>query len=254
MPRLPPRTEVLRALFARSGNRCAFPGCTAPLVNEKNQFIAQVCHIEAADSGGERFNPAQTDEQRRAYENLVLLCYPHHVETNDVVEYGVEKLRRMKHAHEQTFGRKLFQIDEALLHKIADEMQAYWKQVALLHRERELAAEFAIEIDASASYFQLAEDATQLIADLERLQGYLIESDRLRGLNQDPPTGPNDFEVLYLGFTNTITKLSVVQCQMEIKYLEEYMKLHPGDQAARVRLESLKPRFARLASSASYVD
>ena len=62
MPRLSPRAEVLRALFARSGNRCAFPGCNAVLVNERNQFVANVCHIEAAEEGGERFNPLQSDE------------------------------------------------------------------------------------------------------------------------------------------------------------------------------------------------
>jgi hypothetical protein len=254
MPRLSPRTEVLRALFARSGNRCAFPGCTALLVNVKNQFIAQVCHIESAEPGGERFNPSQTDEQRRAYENLLLLCYPHHVETDSVTDYSPEKLRQFKLEHERAFGQKLFQIDESLLHKIAAEMQAYWKHVELLHSEREIASEFAIEIDASASYFQLANAASQLIADLNRLQGYLIESDRIRGSIQTPRTGPNDFEVLYIGFTNTITKLSVIQCQMEVKYLEEYMKLNPADQASRGRLEALKLRFAELASSASYVD
>ena len=87
MPRLQPGIDVLRALFARSENRCAFPGCTALLVNEKNQFIAQVCHIEAAEGGGERFNARESDEQRRSYENLMLLCYAHHVETNDVSLY-----------------------------------------------------------------------------------------------------------------------------------------------------------------------
>ena len=51
MSRLAPKIDVLKALFARSGNQCAFPGCTQPLMNEKNKFIAQVCHIEAAMRG-----------------------------------------------------------------------------------------------------------------------------------------------------------------------------------------------------------
>jgi hypothetical protein len=224
------------------------------LVNEKHQFIAQVCHIEAAEPGGERFNAAQTDEQRREYANLLLLCYPHHVETSSVAEYSADALRRMKFTHEQTFGQKIFQIDESLLNKIAAEMQAYWQHVAFLHRDRELAAEYEIEINAAASYSELAETASQLIANLNQLQDFLIESDRRRGLQQGPPAGPNDFEVLYIGFTNTITRLSVVQCQMEIKYQEEYMKLHPEDQASRARLESLKIQFAEFAMSASYVD
>jgi hypothetical protein len=86
MTRLTPKSEVIRALFARSGNQCAFPGCAQLLVNHKNQLIGQVCHIEAATPGGERYNQRQTDEERRDYNNLLLLCYPHHVETNDVDE------------------------------------------------------------------------------------------------------------------------------------------------------------------------
>ena len=33
---------------------------------------------------GERFNAEQSDEERRSYDNLLLLCYQHHIETDDV--------------------------------------------------------------------------------------------------------------------------------------------------------------------------
>ena len=121
MSRLSSKTDVLRALFARSGNRCAFPGCTASLINEKNQFVAQVCHIEAAESGGERYNENQSDEERRGYDNLLILCYPHHVETNDVELYSTQVVKEMKANHEQKFDRNPFKIDESLLYKISEE-------------------------------------------------------------------------------------------------------------------------------------
>lgn len=257
MPRLPPRSEVIRALFARSGNRCAFPGCTAPLVNEKNQFIAQVCHIEAAEAGGERFNATQTDEQRRAYQNLILLCYPHHIETNDEHLYTAAQLSSMKSNHERIFGQKLFQIDESLLHKIAAEMAQYWERVDRLHREHHVVFDLAIEIGATATFSQLSDRSAGLIADLVRIQEYLIESDQMRQ-NQVASNGtlsePNDFEMLYIGLTNTITKLSVAMTQMDIKYLEEFIKLNPADQDARQRLEQRKHEFAELATSAGYAD
>ena len=82
LARLSPRLETIRGLFARSGNQCALPGCIHPLVNEKQKFIGQVCHIEAAMPDGERYNPKQTDEERRSYENLLILCYQHHIETD----------------------------------------------------------------------------------------------------------------------------------------------------------------------------
>ena len=101
MARLAPKIDTIRSLFAKSGNRCAFPGCTQPLINQKNQFIAQVCHIEAAMEGGERYNPNSNNEYRREYKNLLILCYPHHIETNDVKEYTVDKLTEIKNAHEK---------------------------------------------------------------------------------------------------------------------------------------------------------
>ena len=262
MPRLPPRTEVLRALFARSGNRCAFPGCTAALVNERNQFIGQVCHIEAAEAGGERYNPVQSDEERRSYENLLLLCYPHHVETNEVPLYSADRLRSMKSNHEKTCGQKPFQIDEALLHKVSAEMSEYWHQVDLLHREHHLASELAIEINAKASFIQVSEEARARIQDLSSIQNYLIESDQQRsrgtaeeGSSEHAWAGrPNDFEILYIGFTNTITKLRVALTQLELKYLEEFVKLNPADLSARHRLEACKAEFSEFAVRAGYVD
>ena len=39
--------------------------------NKKNQLIGEVCHIEAAEIGGERYNPNQSDEDRRDYSNFI---------------------------------------------------------------------------------------------------------------------------------------------------------------------------------------
>ena len=261
MARLSIRTNDLRALFARSGNRCAFPGCAAPLVSEKNLFIAQVCHIEAAELKGERFNLQQTDEQRRAYDNLILLCYPHHVETDDAALYPPDRLRAMKADHEKAFGQKLFQIDESLLHKVSTEMSQFWKDIAHQHREHHVVSELAIEIDVSAPYTTLADQAAALAADLSGIQDYLIESERLRAdpeasqlLTQSVACFPNDFEVLHLRMTNTLTKLSVTLVQMEIRYLEEFVKLNPSDLLARQRLDERKTEFASIATSVGYVD
>lgn len=101
--RLTPTKETVRQLFALSGNLCAFPGCTQILIDPKGVFVGQVAHIEAAEPGGERFNPKMTNQQRRHPSNLVILCYPHHKETNDVDTWTVEKLKKVKAEHERRF-------------------------------------------------------------------------------------------------------------------------------------------------------
>jgi hypothetical protein len=74
------------------------------MMDMEGNFVGQICHIEAAETGGERFNPNQTNEERRAFSNLLLLCYDHHVITNDVKVYTVEALQNMKSDHESKFA------------------------------------------------------------------------------------------------------------------------------------------------------
>jgi hypothetical protein len=114
--RMTPRPETLRELFLKSGNLCAFPNCTALMMNVDGVFIGQICHIEAAEPGGERFNWSMTNEERRAASNLMLMCYPHHQVTNDVEKFSVASLREMKRDHEQRFARP----DRAMLERMTD--------------------------------------------------------------------------------------------------------------------------------------
>jgi hypothetical protein len=100
MPRLSPSTTTITKLILNSSAKCAFPGCDQKLI-ENDQLIGQICHIEAASPGGERYNSSQTDEQRRSYNNLILLCANHHKITDNVEEYTVSKLVDMKQAHER---------------------------------------------------------------------------------------------------------------------------------------------------------
>jgi hypothetical protein len=47
MERKGPTPATLKALFAKSGNHCAFPKCSNVLVDDLNIFVAEVCHIHA---------------------------------------------------------------------------------------------------------------------------------------------------------------------------------------------------------------
>jgi len=91
---------TITKLILNSNAKCAFPSCNQRLI-ENDQLIGQICHIEAASPGGQRYNSDQTDEQRRSYANLILLCANHHKATDNVDEYTVDKLIEMKKNHEQ---------------------------------------------------------------------------------------------------------------------------------------------------------
>jgi hypothetical protein len=117
-----PNRDTLRELYLKSGNQCAFPDCTRVMLNKEGTFVGQICHIEAAEEGGERFNPDMTDKERAAFPNLMLMCYEHHVATNDVEQYPVPALRAMKAEHEARFTDPAQSILDADARQLADDV------------------------------------------------------------------------------------------------------------------------------------
>jgi len=122
--RLSPLKDTLNRLFAFSGNECAFPGCTSKLIDDEDNFIGQVCHIEAAMKGGQRFNKAQNNEDRRKFENLLLMCYPHHIKTDNVTKYPIEALKQIKENHEKRFrsAEAQYHIDDQVVTTIYNDL------------------------------------------------------------------------------------------------------------------------------------
>lgn len=117
--RLQPTLPVRQRLFALSRNVCAFHGCSSSLINESGTFEGQICHIEAALPGGGRFNQSQSNEDRRSFDNLILMCYPHHIKTNNEQLYTVSKLREIKTEHENKTSCS--HQDSGLLEKFLDQ-------------------------------------------------------------------------------------------------------------------------------------
>lgn len=115
MARIPPKTSVVKRLFALSGNKCAYPNCTEDLVNAKGTVIGEICHIEAAEKGGERFNEKSNDEYRRSFENLILMCGKHHKETNNTNEYTTPKLKKFKADHEKKFLKNTYDASDQIV-------------------------------------------------------------------------------------------------------------------------------------------
>lgn len=114
-----PSESTIKRLFALCGNRCAYPGCPVPVVSE-GSVTAEVAHIKARSPEGSRYDPAQSDAERHAFENLLLLCGVHHKFVDDDPEqYTVEFLRELKEQHEATGGPVPSLTDQVLRDLIA---------------------------------------------------------------------------------------------------------------------------------------
>lgn len=89
-----------------SGNECGAPDCSNKLIARDGEtVISKICHIEAASKNGPRWNPNMDDDQRRHFDNLILLCDEcHNIIDNKENEsqYPVALLKEWKKNHEQS--------------------------------------------------------------------------------------------------------------------------------------------------------
>ncbi len=97
-----PSRPTVKRLFALSSNKCAFPRCNTSLIDKQSgSVIGQICHIKGEKPESSRYDQQQTNDERHSFENLILLCGPHHkVIDDDETAYTVERLLEMKQSHE----------------------------------------------------------------------------------------------------------------------------------------------------------
>lgn len=94
----------IKILFAKSGNKCAFPGCPIQLIEsvaDKDAPLGEMAHLIASEDFGPRADPSYPVEKRNEAQNLILLCPTHHAYIDKYpFQYSVDVLREMKRIHE----------------------------------------------------------------------------------------------------------------------------------------------------------
>ena len=98
--------RTLKTLFGLSGNRCAFPDCTNPIVvrstgQSDDHVLGQICHIYALREDGPRGNVELTERELNEPENLILLCPTHHsIVDGQHEDYPADLLKEWKNKQE----------------------------------------------------------------------------------------------------------------------------------------------------------
>lgn len=96
-----PTVKTLKRLFAVSSNRCAFPACVNPLVEDSGTVTGEIAHIRSASPNGPRHDSTQSAEETHGFANLILLCGRHHAIVDaEIDDYPVVRLENMKREHE----------------------------------------------------------------------------------------------------------------------------------------------------------
>jgi hypothetical protein len=235
-------SQIYRTLLARSGNNCAFPGCTSPLFNQNHEFIAQLCHIEGVK--GERHNPNLTDEEINSYSNLMFLCYEHHQETNNEKTFPVETLKKMKLDHEQKYILSPMVVNMSHIYSLRKENEEYWEKVGIVNTSEHVVPDLRIEINTKATYEELYSELNSILESLDNLHSSFDEIDKNKY-----------WETFNLGFPNHMTKTKVFIEQMRIIFYESYFANYPHDNKIKEKLQKLRKDFIEVtAKFAGHVD
>lgn len=110
-----PNAHTQRRLFASSAGYCQNPGCSGKLFDEaegQRFLIAELAHVFAAQDDGPRANAELSEEERGAFENLIVLCANCHTKVDKAPDaFPDSTLQRWKREHEQKL-MKLFGVQK----------------------------------------------------------------------------------------------------------------------------------------------
>jgi hypothetical protein len=110
-----PTPATIKQLFALSGNKCAFnpfvvdppiwrASCEQTLYEHGwEQTLGQIAHIRGERPGAARYDPSMTPDERRHFDNLLVLCPLCHRIIDNVAPdvFTIEILTEMKRVHEE---------------------------------------------------------------------------------------------------------------------------------------------------------
>ncbi len=272
--RKPVSKPTLQALFGKSGNQCSFPGCSQALIDEKNLFIGQICHIESPSQKGPRYSSKTDDDFKCSYDNLILLCYPHHVRIDRFQDhYTAEKLHSMKLEHEKN-QKVIFSCDDSVLERIRSEVNYFWSEIEQLntieHKYRAFAMQIYSDSDVKTIYQRCVED----LENLERLSdmcsefiqdnwsnvlGFLKEKNIDITSLENIPYYENPFdnplwEVRALGLSNFFQRMKLDLLTLGIKSLEYELLAGANSAEVKIFLDDLKNILRQQANTVMHVD
>lgn len=96
-----------KKLWGRAANRCAFEDCRKELTEDTEDSsdhytIGDEAHIHSERTLGPRYESTFPKDQIDRYDNLILLCKPHHKKIDsDINAFPASKVRSIKNNHEQ---------------------------------------------------------------------------------------------------------------------------------------------------------
>jgi len=195
----------IKRLFAYSGNECSEPRCNRPLIAEDGiTVVGKICHIEAASSKGPRYNEDMTDDERRSYDNLILLCDEHHSiidNKKNEYKYGKEAIADWKDKHIKNIGKSPIVVPDDV---VKTALKTLKKSIANIEENTEEILERVKKIEGHGS--------KPYLADLNQIQK-LVEDYKKEVASDEE----SEFKELYEKIRHFSTNIDEIKQNLEEK-------------------------------------
>lgn len=256
-----------KILFGKSGNKCAFPGCDYTLIDENNNIMCEMAHIEAKSDNGPRANKSKTLKERNKAENLICFCYNHHKLVDKYKDkYTVEVLKKMKKEHEDKFaGTYMFDYDK--IFKINDNLKLFMKEMQIVNEQNDF--ELKRTIKTNRKFPTIVNEIKKDIKSIEKLNlenleyfetlnERIIEKMKYHGYDTKKWEDELEFtapqwEYFALDIPNGLNEIKIDIVQVEILYYTEYLKTHDDEEAEEL-LKKAKKEFEKLCRTSFHYD
>ncbi len=266
--------EVMRLLYAHSGNRCAYPNCHAPIFEEDGLLTAECCHIKAFSPGGPRYDAAQTDEERNSGDNLILLCTRHHrIVDADEQTYTVDLLREYKQKHEQQYSANVLKLTDEQLRYLQMSSETFWKRIEEIDHADINWLDLKIMVDVDRATSDLLNDLEGLLHEIEenfdeleefdntlagKIREYLvnigIDTTEYDKHTEYPNVNPFDnphWEMFAYGTHNRMSELWMLYLQLVVRALE---RISIAERKEHTLLQQYRERLAEFQKNSYYRD
>ena len=264
------KDSTLRFLYGKSGNKCAYPDCTAPIFEGDGTLTGECCHIEAYSPNGARYNTSTSSEEKNAEENLILMCSRHHkiIDTHPE-QYSVETLKKYKQQHEMKYSHEQRELDQNMLKALEYSIITYWDRIQNIDTADTTGLKITLDPNFNVEEFTFLLDEN--FKKLEEFMESFHESDQiliedLQYICEQVGLDYTQFETLpyynhlfvnrnwvehSIGIPNVINHLKMYYFALNIKYLEELVK---HDQSYMDKLLSFREKLLEFQKGNYYAD
>ncbi len=272
-----PTPKTIKILFARSGNRCAFPNCVQELIvkdKKEDIVIGEICHIESPVKGGPRYSSTKSPQELANSKNLLLLCPSHHKIIDSSKKYTVKSLQKIKKEHEEKEKSNKFKIKDKNVLAIITQLDEYWKDININNRHAKKNLSMLISFKEHQSPIELIERFHPLLGRLNEInESLLIDDQKLEeeviamldkiSWRKDKykkieyynnPLVCRHIEYLTKALPNHLIYLEFTLVQLQIAYLGEYLKNNSKDKKTKNYFNSLQKIFLKMATSYGLSD